>query len=76
MLRHTTVSEVVQTLKRWSTVAYIKLVKEGVLPPFERQIWQRSFYDHVIRDEDDYLRTAKYIQENPAKWTEDRYYVR
>ncbi|MBR3751688.1 MAG: transposase [Ruminiclostridium sp.] len=38
-------------------------------------LWQRSFYDHVIRDEDDYLRIVEYILENPAKWMEDRYYV-
>lgn len=38
-------------------------------------LWQRSFYDHIIRDEADRLRIATYIQNNPAKWTEDRYYV-
>ena len=38
-------------------------------------LWQRSYYDHIIRDEQDYLRIAEYIIENPAKWTEDRYYV-
>lgn len=40
-----------------------------------RNIWQRSYYDHVVRDESDYLRIASYIMENPAKWMEDRYYV-
>ena len=38
-------------------------------------LWQRSFYDHVICDEADYLRITEYIIENPAKWMEDRYYV-
>ncbi|MDE6505646.1 MAG: hypothetical protein K2K71_00085, partial [Eubacterium sp.] len=37
-------------------------------------IWQKSFYDHIIRDENDYLAKAKYINENPAKWVEDKYY--
>ena len=37
-------------------------------------IWQTSYYDHIIRDEEDYLRIWKYIDENPAKWTEDKYY--
>ena len=32
-----------------------------------RKIWQRSFYDHVIRNEQDYLETLKYIDENPVK---------
>lgn len=37
--------------------------------------WQRSFYDHVIRDEDSLLRYRKYIQENPLKWTLDEYHA-
>ena len=39
-------------------------------------IWQSSFYDHVIRSENDFLRIWTYIDANPAKWAEDRYYVR
>ena len=31
-------------------------------------IFQRSYYDHVIRDSDDFDRRANYIDENPAKW--------
>jgi len=38
-------------------------------------LWQASFYDHVIRDEEDYLRIWKYIDENPLKWSEDEYFV-
>jgi len=36
--------------------------------------WQRSYHDHIIRNEADYLRIWQYIDENPAKWEEDRYY--
>ena len=39
-----------------------------------KTLWQRSFYDHVIRDENDYLRIWQYIEENPLKWTEDIYF--
>jgi REP element-mobilizing transposase RayT len=37
--------------------------------------WQRSYYDHVIRDAADYHRIYEYIEANPLKWTEDRYYT-
>ncbi len=37
-------------------------------------LWQAGYYDHIIRNEADYLRIWKYIDENPAKWTQDRYY--
>gem|GEM_PF-47239 len=39
-------------------------------------IWQKSFHDHIIRNEADYRRIWRYIDENPARWTEDKYYVR
>ena len=39
-----------------------------------KSIWQRSFYDHVIRDERDYLTKWKYIDDNPIKWASDEYY--
>jgi len=37
-------------------------------------IFQRSYHDHIIRDEADYLVRWNYIDTNPAKWTEDTYY--
>ena len=37
-------------------------------------IFQRSFHDHVIRNENDYLKIWNYIDTNPAKWQEDKYY--
>ena len=58
-----------------TTNEYINGVKKGLYEPFEKRIWQRSYYDHIIRDEDDYLRIWQYIDENPAKWIEDKYYT-
>ena len=34
-------------------------------------IWQRNYYEHVIRDEDDLNRIRQYIMENPVRWAED-----
>ena len=39
------------------------------LPRF--QVWQRNYYDHVIRDEDDCTRIIEYITTNPQRWAED-----
>jgi len=36
-------------------------------------LWQTSFHDHIIRDEEEYLRIWKYIDENPIRWNEDEY---
>ena len=40
-----------------------------------RNLWQTTFYDHIIRNEADYLRIWQYIDTNPAKWEEDCYYT-
>ena len=37
-------------------------------------IWQGRSYDHIIRDEKDYLKIAEYIENNPYKWKEDCFY--
>ena len=39
------------------------------------RLWQKSYYDHIIRDEADYLKHLQYIEDNPAKWLEDQYYM-
>ena len=36
--------------------------------------WQKLFYDHIIRNENDYGEIWYYIENNPLKWTEDRFY--
>ncbi len=38
------------------------------------KIWQTSFYEHIVRNEEDALRCWKYIDENPKKWALDCYY--
>ena len=38
-------------------------------------VWQKGFYDHVIRNEGDYLDIWRYIEGNPGRWTEDRLFV-
>ncbi|MCX6745332.1 MAG: hypothetical protein NTX82_07485 [Candidatus Parcubacteria bacterium] len=34
--------------------------------------WQSNYYEHIIRDEDDYVRIKEYIFCNPGKWADDR----
>ena len=39
-------------------------------------LWQRGYHDHIVRNDADYLRIWQYIETNPAKWAEDKYYIR
>ena len=34
-------------------------------------VWQRNYYEHIIRNDEDYLEKLRYIQENPDAWNKD-----
>jgi REP element-mobilizing transposase RayT len=55
-----------------TTNRYIKLVKDGNAPPFQKRVWQRNYYEHIIRNEDDFQKIKQYISENPLKWHLDK----
>lgn len=52
----------------------INQLKGFVSKQVGRSIWQRSFYDHIIRDDTDYAVKYNYILDNPRRWAEDEYY--
>ena len=54
--QHSTLSRFVSTFKRFCNKEYGK------------NIWQDSFYDHIIRNKEDYDEHVKYIHDNPLKW--------
>ena len=37
----------------------------------ELPVWQRNFFEHIIRNDEEYRRIQRYIESNPAKWVED-----
>jgi putative transposase len=39
------------------------------------EVWQRNFYEHIIRDEKDLVRIREYIKCNPFTWLDDRNYM-
>ena len=53
----------------------VRLMKGAVSKQAGFSVWQKGFYDHVIRSEQDYLDIWNYIEGNPSKWTEDKLYI-
>ena len=41
----------------------------------DAEVWQTSYHDHVIRNEQDYLRIWNYIDTNPMRWEKDCFFV-
>lgn len=65
---------VVRWLKTMTTNYYIQGVKTLGWEPFDKKIWHRNYYEHIIRDDRAYQNIAQYIKNNPLKWNEDKFY--
>ena len=65
----------IQWFKTMTTNEYIRHVKQDGWAPFPGKLWQRNYYEHIIRDEQSYLRIADYIINNSLNWLKDDYYV-
>ena len=58
----------------WLKYQATKEINAARQTPGER-VFQRSFYDHIVRNRDDYDEILKYIAENPLRWKFDRFYT-
>ncbi|MEY8765360.1 MULTISPECIES: transposase [Francisella] len=67
----TTLSDIIGAFKSLTTNAYINGVKTKNWQPFDKRLWQRNYYEHIIRNEKSYNEIIKYIQLNPLKWELD-----
>ena len=66
------IPQIVQWLKTMTTNEYIRNVKQNNWKPFDQKIWQRNYYDRIIRNEKELDKIRKYIFENPLKWELDK----
>ena len=64
--------KILQWFKTMTTNAYIHGVKGFDWPAFRGRLWQRSYYEHVIRNDDSLNQIRQYIIDNPARWEFDR----
>ena len=58
--------------KTMTTNEYIRGVKNKNWPRFEKRVWQLRYWDHIIRNKNDYIRISNYIINNPANWDNDK----
>ena len=63
--------DVIHRFKSWTTKLYSDGVRRHRWPPFPGQLWQRNYYEHVIRDDDDLEKIREYILANPHTWDTD-----
>ena len=68
--------DVVHRFKTMTTKRYIDGVKQNGWAPFPGKLWQRNYWEHIIRDESELNRIREYIRNNSAKWELDKLFVR
>ena len=80
-----TVGEIMGAFKSITTGKYIEGVKKHKCvcsnnktctcngwKIFDKKLWQRNYWEHIICNEESYQRISQYILQNPAKWVEDQ----
>ena len=62
---------IIKDFKSVTTRLYNKIVDRSL----KNKLWQKSYYDRVIRNDRELQEIREYIQNNPLKWQEDKYFV-
>ena len=65
-------SEIIQWFKTMTTNEYIRNVKQNGWQPFNKKLWQRNYYEQIVRSDRDYERITEYIFTNPQNWRNDK----
>ena len=63
--------DIVGAWKSITTDEYIRGVRQKNWAVFDRRLWQRNYWEHIIRNESDLNRTRNYIINNPSNWKID-----
>jgi len=64
-------SQVMRWFKTLTTNEYLRRFKQEGWPRLAGKLWQRNYYEHIIRHPDALQKIRRYIAENPTKWAFD-----
>jgi len=54
-------------------IKWLRGAREKNFTP-QRMVWQRNYYEHIIRNQHSYQTISQYIIDNPARWQDDKFY--
>ena len=66
-----TLGQIIGAIKSIATHEYIIGVDEKGWPQFNKRLWQRNYYERIIRNEQEMDAIWRYIEANPTNWTDD-----
>jgi putative transposase len=66
------INEIIKWFKTMTTNEYMRNVKQKGWKSFSGKLWQRNYYEHIIRNENELNRICNYIMTNPINWISDQ----
>jgi len=66
-----TIGDIICSFKTRTTCNILKEIKQGKIQHFDKRIWQRNYYEHIIRNEKELYAIIEYIENNPKNWDKD-----
>jgi len=67
------IAGVIGWFKAVTTNRYIWGVRDAGWPRFDKHVWQRDYFEHIVRNDAEMNRYCEYIANNPANWATDKY---
>ena len=64
--------EIIAIIKSYTTHLYSQGVRELGYLAFSKRLWQRNYYEHIIRNENSLKQIRQYIFDNPLQWERDK----
>ena len=65
------IGDAINWFKTMTTNEYIRGVKILNWKSFDKRIWQRNYWEHIIRNENEFIKISDYVRNNPIMWHED-----
>jgi putative transposase len=62
--------DIIRYFKTMTTLKYIKSTRSFQWQGFEDRLWQRNYFEHIIKDKDELLDIRRYILDNPSNYKE------
>jgi putative transposase len=66
-----TLGKIIGAFKSIVTDLYITGVQNQGWAPFDKRLWQRNYYEHIVRDDSALQKIQQYIRDNPLTWETD-----
>ena len=62
---------IIHWFKTVTTYEYIQKIRTANWQPYDKRLWQRNYYEHIIRNHTEFVEIRDYIANNPARWNFD-----